>query len=667
MNKKGNTIEKSDIVFLVAATSASIIGTAALCAIPTLSSLYVGMLGVLFYMLLLGVYIGYKRSRPAPKTYITPQITAESNLTDAMASFAEPAIITNENGVILWFNPAFLTATGVPQIEEGSLMDDFCRLIRSEREEGDASSPCFFNIGNGFYQSESLHLPADKSLRLIVFRDKTEFRVLQTDYNLLRQKYEDANPAVAYVLLDNVEDLLQHIQDSFRDAANKVAEILHRWVEQMGGILRSYDRDKYLILFDKKQLDDCIKKQFPVLEEIRGVMLDDGVPVTVSIGICCTSGSLAQKENLAQAALDMALQRGGDQVVYRSDTGTDYFGGKTKAIYKRANVRARTVGKQLVKLFAYADNVLIMGHNYGDFDSFGAAIGIARLAQCYSVSDVHIVCKRSDPNLGPCFDKLPAGSYDHIFLTEAEALALVRPKTLLVIVDVNNCGNMESKKLFDAVDDIVIIDHHTQTSVFEKQPKIAYIEPSASSASELVAEILEQYIGAKRLPKEEAELMLSGILLDTKQLVRNTGTRTFGAIYFLRGEGADPSEAHEFFKSDVQDLVKQSRFLLNVLVYKEVIAIAVCEGETDPSFRVIAAKAADRLLSGKGIAASFAIVTINGKIHISGRSDGTINVAKILEELHGGGHFDAAGAQIEVDPNESPVDKLRTVIDKYVK
>ncbi len=665
MNKNSHVIEKSDIVFLVTVTSAAIIGVSACCAIPGVIPLYVGMLGVFFYMLTLGIYFGVRRNRPAPRSYIATDLAIGGDLTSVLAESVHPTILINKKSIILWCNTSFLEAAQKNAVEEGTPMERLCIKVTDSLLSEEKSRLC--RIGEGLYQYDFVSMPDTKESVLVTFRDLTELDRMQTEYSLLHKRHEESNVVVAYVLLDNLEEMLQHIQDNFRTAANEVADILRDWCFSMGGILRSYDRDKYLLLFDKRHLDECIQNHFPVLDRVRNVRVGDGVPVTVSIGICCLSGSLFEKEQLAQSALDMALQRGGDQVVYRNESGTDYFGGKTKAIYKRANVRARTIGRHLLNLFAYADNVLVMGHAYGDYDSFGSAIGVARLAMCYGVSDVHIVCNTSDPNLRPCMDKISGcKEYDGVFISGADALSYVRPKTLLVVVDVNNFPHSECPKLIDMVEDFVIIDHHTQTNVFEKEPTISYIEPSASSASEMVAEILEQFLGAKRLLKEEAELMLSGILLDTKQLVHNTGTRTFGAAYFLRGEGADPGETNEFFKNDVLDLVKQSQFLTNVVTYKEILAIAVCEGNTDASYRVIAAKAADRLLSGRGISASFAIVTIGGRVHISARSNGTVNVAKILEELHGGGHFDSAGAQIELDPNEKPINKLKHAIDKHV-
>ena len=665
MRKKEKSVIKNDVAFLVIAASVAIVGSAALCALPGVIPLYAGMLGVFLYMLALAVYLSVRRKTAAPARLATESLTVGGDLTGVLGASHHPTLLLDQNSTILWCNAAFLNASALEAVEDGTRMEELCPKVSDSALSDKITHLC--RIGHGLYSYDFVPMPDNKKCLLVTFRNVTEQNHLQNEMNQLLQRYDEERTAVAYVVIDNIEELLQYIQEKFRSATNEVAAILRDWAASMGGILRSYDRDKYILFFDKRHLEECVSNRFSILDRIRNVRIGDGVPVTVSIGVSSATGTLFEREQLAQSALDMALQRGGDQVVYKTDSGTDFFGGKTKAIYKRANVRARAIGTRILELLARADNVLIMGHAYGDYDSFGAAIGMARLSMCYGVSKTHIVCNTSDPNLRPCLDKIAlCEEYDDVFVSASDAPSLVEKKTLLIVVDVNNFPHAECPKLFDLVDDVVIIDHHTQSSAFSKELRVSYIEPSASSASEMVAEILEQFLGAKRLLKEEAELMLSGILLDTKQLIHNTGTRTFGAALFLRGEGADPGETNEFFKNDVSDLVKQAQFLTNVVTYKEILAIAVCEGDTDPGYRVIAAKAADRLLSGRGIAASFALVTIGGKVHISARSNGTVNVAKILEELHGGGHFDSAGAQIEEDANEETIEKLKHAIDKYV-
>ncbi len=397
---------------------------------------------------------------------------------------------------------------------------------------------------------------------------------------------------------------------------------------------------------------------------VRTVHVGDGSPITVSIGIADLEGTLEERNRAAQSALDMSLLRGGDQAAYKTEDGVDFYGGKTKGSYKRTNIKARVVANQLSALMVRADHVLIMGHRFGDFDSFGAAIGIARFAR-HCGAEAHIVINLRDKNLQPCFERIAASDeYRGIFIDGADALDIADKNALLVMVDVNNFDNVESTETAKRARKIVVIDHHRKTAEFDESVLIEYIEPSASSASELIGEMLQQHLPAGNIGALEAEFLFTGILLDTKQFTRNTGTRTFGVASFLRGEGASPQAANDLFKSDVDDLVKESRFHANTLLYKNRIAISSCEGETDASYRVIAAKVADKLLSVRDVEAAFALALIGNSIHISARSNGKINVQLILEALNGGGHYDVAGAQVSGKSMQEVISVLRASIDR---
>ncbi len=666
MKKKRMLATGRDITVLVLSSAATVLGAVLVAGLSSLPPLFVGMFAIFVYMAFLSVFLSVRlaAARRGPET--PDKADKGGDLTAYLYASPHPAVLCDLKGAVLWYNDAFLSAAGREDIAEGILLEDICLPVRREALAAEFAEMDVRTLGDELYISERTYMSKSGGCYLYVLRHASAWNTTARLLDETQAAYENGQTAVAYIMIDNIEDLLQNIQEQFRLATAKVSDILHKWVGEMNGVIRSYERDKYIAFFRYDGLKKCVENRFDVLDKIRGVRIGDQLPVTVSIGVSCIAGgSLAEREALAQEAMDMALQRGGDQVVCRSETGIDFYGGKTKAIYKRANVRARMVGTQLIRLMENADNVLIMGHQNGDYDSFGATVGMARFAlQRLSADRVHIVVNRADRNLRSCLEKASEiPDYKEIFCDPSDAPALVTPKTLLVVVDVNHFPHTECPRLLDMVETVAIIDHHTQSVAFEKKIALLYIEPSASSASELVAEILEQHLGAVSLEKQEAELMLSGILLDTKQLVRSTGTRTFGAARFLRGEGADPSETNELFKNEVSDMRKQAQFLANTMIYREHIAIAVCEGNTDSSYRVIAAKAADSLLSGRGITASFALVVIGSRLHISARSDGTVNVAKILEELHGGGRFDAAGAQL--DANEENLERLRRAIDKH--
>lgn len=575
-----------------------------------------------------------------------------------LAEFNQPALLCTAVGEIVWCNRALTETLGKRDMLVGNSLDSVCEIDLGE--EGTPEDIVI--LGERLFRYELVAINCEEKtepLYCVVFDDCT-------DLERLRAVHEAETSVVAYIVIDNMEELLQYVQDTYRSAASAAEAALQAWVDGMGGVLKSYEKDKYIAIFNKAGLKKCIDHRFDVLDSIRSVRVGDGMPVTVSIGVSALGKTLEEKENAAQTALDMALQRGGDQAVVRSENGDEFFGGKTKAVQKRNNVRSRVVANALSSLLARTESVLIMGHRFGDFDSFGSAVGIARFAMLCGVHP-RIVINRQDPNLIPCFDMLEGiEDYDDIFVGATEGMDLIRPDTLLIVVDVNNIDHVECPDIMRNVNHLVVIDHHRKTVEFANEPEIVYIEPSASSASELVAEILEQYMASKSLLKEEAELMLAGILLDTKQFTRNTGTRTFSAALYLRGEGAIPGESNDLFRADVSDLTKEAHFHTNVSIYRERIAISYVEGVVDASYRVVAAKAADKLLTVKGVSASVALVTIGDKIHVSARSDGSINVQLILERVGGGGHYDVAGAQVEGTDLQTVIARLRAAIDEYL-
>ena len=619
--------------------------------------LYAVFLSAFFYLLLLFFYALIRLHSVSLTSVRRMRLAFDGEMEEVLSRVGQPAFLSDEEGTIVWCNHMLVHLIGRHDLVLGAHINDVCSL--SEGDLGGAGRMA--TIGDRLYTYEGIPIVTreEKKLWFVIFTDCTE-------WEQLRLTHEAETPVVAYIVIDNIEELLQYVQDTYSSAATAAEDAIKNWVRDLGGIVKAYEKDKYIAFFSTEAMKACADCRFDVLDRVRSIRVGDGMPVTVSIGISCVSGSLEEKETAAQAALDMALQRGGDQAVLRSDNGDRFFGGKTKAVQKRASVRSRVVANELSTLMARTQHVLIMGHRFGDFDSFGSAVGIARLSMLCGVQP-HIVVNRHDPNLAPCFEKIRAvEDYDDVFVDTSECMDLVRPDTLLIVVDVNNMNHVECPDLVRNVETLAVIDHHRKTTEFLKEPVIAYIEPSASSASELVAEILEQHMASRSLLKEEAELMLAGILLDTKQFTRNTGTRTFGAALYLRGEGASPGESNDLFRTDVSDLTKEARFHTNVLIYRDRIAISYVDENADESYRVIAAKAADKLLSVKGVSASFALATIGGNVHISARSDGTVNVQLILEQLGGGGHYDVAGAQVPGQTMQGVILRLRQAIDSFL-
>lgn len=583
-------------------------------------------------------------------------------LRDTVQNMNSPVIICDEKDAkVIWHNKASSTLAENGQSVFGVRFDKLLGVAMGEVLQDESE--------NGLNVSVAGRTMRVRGMRVRV-NEKTFCIFTMTDTTELTELYKSVAKnelAVAHIIVDNLEEIRQYEQDRFRECSSQVASILSQWAQECGGILKEYERDKYLMIFTAEKLDECIAKKFDILDRVRDIHVGGGaVPITVSMGISNISGSFAERERAAANALETALQRGGDQVVVRGEAATEYYGGRTKTVQRRTKVRARVISSELLMYMSRASNVIIMGHKFADFDAFGACVGVCRLAMFAEVP-VNIVTDFGDPSLDERreeFASLP--EYRGVFVDSASALDLVTTQTLLIIVDVNNAALFESPELAKSCTDTVIIDHHRKTAEFEREPKIAYIEPSASAACELVAEMLEQVLPAGLNMQREAKMMLAGIILDTKQFTVNTGVRTFSAALYLRDRGANPTEALRFFKTPLEDYIREAKFRTNVVIYRSVIAIALGDGEGENADRVAAAKSADKLLSVDGVRASFALIRIGEVVHISARSTGDINVQLILEQLRGGGHYDAAGAQVEAKSVQQALEMLKGAIDAYL-
>lgn len=625
--------------------------------VPWVDSVFCAVIATFVYLCEV-MFIAFRReaaSRVLPSKNIHSLLAEEGSV--VLKSSKSPIIAFDYHGMILWYNDAMREAVGSYDNYIGDTIDELLKIDFDSLTDEEAEVV----IGGRVYRAEGFVISKKSNgIYLTVLEDIT-------DYTDIKKRYDDERVAIAYIAIDNVEDVLQYVQEKFADAVVMIEEKIKTWAASMNGIVKSYDNDKYIMLFDSSYLESCVNNRFEILDEVREARVGDGVSITVSIGISKKKGSLAERELDAKDAIDMALQRGGDQVVYKSESGVIYFGGKTKTIYKRANVRSRTFANQLTSLMARSDNVIIMGHRFGDFDSFGACIGIARLAALCGVK-ANIAVDLRDKNLKPCVELMRATEmYELTFVDNADGLDLLGPDTLVVLVDHSSLTRAQFADIAMKATTVAVVDHHRQNDELTDTVALAYIEPSASSACELVTEMLESAVSSQNLIKEEADLLLAGILLDTKQFTRNTGTRTFGAAQYLRGAGANPSDVYNLFKAAPEDLSKEARFHTSIVMYKGGIAFACCDGETDESYRVIASKAADKMLTLRGVNAAFALVHIGEQIHISGRSSGKVNVQLILEKLHGGGHFDVAGAQVVSNSVTDVLDALKDSIDTYLE
>lgn len=579
-----------------------------------------------------------------------------------LTNLDQPVLICKEDGEIVWINKSFYRQNGNKEAV-GLNTDRFFSgkpvLLcgKDHFKEGVSAT-----LGDRRYNVRGYRARMGQSEALVVvWEDRTELYRWQT-------KYQEDNPLFAYVVIDNLDEILRFAEGNYRTVASRVDEVMQQWAKENKGVVKEYDRDKYIFVFRNAYLSKIIESKFEILDKIRTVRVgENNIPVTVSIGIGVVDGGIDEKTAASVSALETALQRGGDQAVVKTEKGMDIYGGRTKTVQKKTKVRARVVAAELNELIRSSHNVLVMGHRFADFDAFGACIGISKLCREAGV-EYNIVCNPADPNLKKCFEKAMAipGITKDTFINGDLAQERLLSDTLLIIVDVNNPQQFESEELAAKANTIVCIDHHRKTGEFVVQPEIAYIEPSASSASELVADMLEQSLPAGSLCKDEAELMLAGIVLDTKKYEINTGTKTFGAAQFLKSEGADPGQVQQLFITDFEDYKREAGFGVKVTVYKDKYAISVNENTDDnPANRIAAAKAADKLLSVEGVEASFAVCKIGESVRVSGRSNGNVNVQLIMERMGGGGRFDAAAAELKAAILTEALRNLRESIDAY--
>lgn len=614
----------------------------------------------------LATYAVYKARSDREAQFNAQTITLEKAMTGMMKNVEIPCVLTLKNGLIAWANVGAQKMFGA----EGSLIqknfNDFSELriedlISSIPEQDDIGADSLPTvIGGKNYLAKIYRQSIGKnSYYLTTFSD-------YTDLARLTEKTEREFPVIAYVVLDNLEEIAQYVRVNYRSAANEIEIILKKWAKSMNGFIREYDRDKYIMLFAKEKYNECIENKFDILETVRNVRLgDSSVPVTVSIGISLVGESLAEREKNAASALELALQRGGDQVAVKTPDEILFFGGRTKGIQKKSGSFARVFATQLTSCIAQADNVLIMGHANPDFDSIGACVGVARLCLFCGVSP-KIIIDKQNPNFLCCTEKLCAlDEYKHIFISAENGLDALSSGTLLIVVDANNFRILEAPDIARNASSFIVIDHHRKTVQYEREPLLSHIDPSASSASEMITEILEQCLAGESLLKEEANILLAGIMVDTKNFTRTTGTKTFSAAMYLRGMGANSEVAGAFFREDFEDFISEARFGTNVAIYRERIAITQSDGGGSDFDRIAAAKAADKLLTVKNVDAAFALVRIDGVVHISARSNGSINVQLVLEKLQGGGHFDSAGAAVKTDDMRSVLLMLKDAIDEY--
>lgn len=484
-----------------------------------------------------------------------------------------------------------------------------------------------------------------------------------TDTEEMRRTLELTRPVVAILMVDNYEDLMKATPEGKRSAVRAMLEEkLSQWSAGAEGMMLKYDRDRYLFVFEEKSFSDFAAKRFDVLDAVREVVAGEGVAATLSIGVGRDADSFEALFKNASVALEMALSRGGDQAVVKDKLNFEFYGGRSKATEKRTKVKSRVMANALAELIDEAKQVYVMGHSYADMDALGAAAGVCAIVRKRG-KKCRIVIDTENNAAHPMLRRLQAlPEYQGAFLGGDDAFLRVQPETLLVVVDTNRPGSVESEPLLDACNRVAVIDHHRRGSSYIDKMALNYHEPYASSASELVTELLQYLIEPGDLLKAESEALLAGIVLDTKNFTNRTGGRTFEAAAYLRRAGADTADVQRMFQSDLQSMISRYDIIRRAELYHGDIAIAALDQECD---RVIAAKAADEMLTLQGVRASFVLYRKDDGIYISARSLGEINVQVLVETLGGGGNSTTAGGQCSGMTVAEAKTTLLRAIDKY--
>ncbi len=588
--------------------------------------------------------------------------TVDTATKDTMANSPLPMIIFRpESDDIIWTNDRFLQLTG----EREHLFDaKLSALIPGFDSrwlmEGKTECPTEVEYGSRrFLVFGHLVRTGGRSGGFLA----TTYWVDVTEFSLIRERYQATRPVAAVLLLDNYDELMKNLTENQRSAlVSEIDSRLDEWVAESGGMLRRYQRERYLFIFDEQYLAKFIENKFDILDAIHQVVNPSGINATLSIGVGKDGETYRELFQFANLSIDMALSRGGDQAVIRNKFTFEFYGGRSKETEKRTKVKSRVMANALSALVSDSSQVFIMGHRSPDNDCIGAAAGVCALCRKNGVP-VHIIKEAAPPPAQELIDRLaPLPEYQDCFLTAQEALLIADSRSLAVVVDTNRPDQVQAAELLESCNRVAVIDHHRRAATYIEGAALNYHEPYASSASEMVTELLQYIVEPNQILRSEAEALLAGIVLDTKNFTMRTGGRTFEAAAFLRRSGADTAEVKKLYQNDLADTVAKYALIQNAQLYRDHIALAVSR---QPVGRIIAAQAADELLNIMGIDTSFVIAPEGDKVNLSARSMGDTNVQVILEKLGGGGNAAAAGGQVSGKSVDEVAQELKEAIDQY--
>ena len=573
------------------------------------------------------------------------------------------AVIRLPENEIIWGNPSFFAITGLSDTACYQTLDSVISgFSTSWLREGQSELPGDRIIGGRRYRIYGNYVRSEDDattvqLATIYFADMTEM------FNV-RDEFMRTRPIVSIVLIDNYDELTANLSDSAVSTLDaQLNDVIANWTAGLEALCRKIERNRYLVIFESKHLAKLQENRFSVLlDDVRHVSSSSGMSATISLGIGKDGGSFAENYRFAALAIEMSLSRGGDQAVIKDRFNFTFYGSRTKETDRHTRVRSRVVAGSLSELIGQSSTIYIMGHRMADLDALGSAVGLLCLCRTRG-RPARIVIDLQKNACQSLIEELKASQdYADLFISGQDALVEADNRSLLIVVDTNRPDQVECKPLLESISRVAVIDHHRRAADYIEQPVLNLHEPYASSASELVTELLQYAVNQRDVKPLEAQALLAGIVLDTKNFSIRTGSRTFESAAYLRKAGADPVEVKKLFQSDLDDTLMRYRVVQAARLYRSELAIA-CIDETIT--RVIASQAADELINISGITASFVLFPDREQVIISARSIGSCNVQAVLEKLGGGGNGATAGAQIKGKPLREVLQELVAAIDAF--
>ena len=585
---------------------------------------------------------------------------------------AVPYAIADTEGHFLWLNHSFSEIVGEDKNCRKNIAAVFPELTREFLDEMDEKTSVHSSFDGRFYRIDiqQVALSETEGMKLgAVDEDSGEMLLVlylcdETEILRCKQQINNQRLVAGLIYLDNYDEALESVEEVRRSLLVALIDRkITKYFMAMEGIVKKLENDKYLFVIKQQYTKEIQESRFSILEDVKTVNIGNDMAVTLSIGMGMNGDSYIRNYEYARTAIDMALGRGGDQAVVKDGTKIRYYGGKSQQLEKTTRVKARVKAHAMRELMDTKDKMLIMGHKIGDTDSFGAAIGIWRIATSFN-KKARIVINGVNSSVKPMMARFENSSDypEDLFLTGEEAAEWADSNTMLVVVDVNRPSITEAPELLKQIKTIVVLDHHRQSSEIIDNAVLSYVEPYASSACEMVAEILQYIVDKPKLKNIEADAMYSGILVDTDNFVIKAGVRTFEAAAYLRRAGADVTRVRKMFREDANDYRAKADAVGQAKIYMDEYAISVCHGEDTSAPTVVCAQAANELLNIKGIKASFVLTQYNQMIYISARSIDEVNVQVIMEKLGGGGHMNVAGAQLKDISMEMACERIRDTL-----